>query len=449
MTVTTTEADAGAGQRSAPIVIVSCDTHIGPRLVDELRVYCPADLHDEFDAFATELRKKREAAAKSRKIVSFGGTNPGDDWGVRMANLQTPGHYDMQARLRDLDNDGVAAEVMFHDSQNGEPMPFQSDTLLMRGGRGGDQNFELLKAGLHIYNQWLADVCSIEPERHVGLMHLPMWDIDAATEEMEWARSVGLKGLNFPFPKPYMLAYNDPAWDPFFSACEDLGVTLCNHGGAGASSGGAGPGAMSIAKYEISMMSRICPMDLLVFGGVFERHPKLRLVTTESPGLWWQFVLKEMDSIYLTDTVSYGPAEKERVPRLPSEYANEQVWIGSSFHARFEAEDAIEKGYVDRVIWGSDYPHFEGTFQYDATGPNGEPMTWASLRFTYSGLPIDDVSRMLGQNAMNAYDLDYDALTKVASRINAPTYDDLNSAKVEQRPQGSGHLAFRTFGFWH
>jgi predicted TIM-barrel fold metal-dependent hydrolase len=182
---------------------------------------------------------------------------------------------------------------------------------------------------------------------------------------------------------------------------------------------------------------------------VFARHPKLRLVTTESPGVWWEFVLKEMDSIYLTDTNSYGPREKERVPRLPSEYANEQVWIGASFHARFEAEDALERGYVDRVIWGSDYPHFEGTFQYDAEGPNGEPMTWASLRFTYHDLPVDEVTRMVGRNAMNAYDLDYDALTRVAARINAPTYDDLNSATVEKRPEGSGHLAFRTFGFWH
>ena len=59
-----------------------------------------------------------------------------------------------------------------------------------------------------------------------------------------------------------MQPYNDPAWDTFFSACEDLGVTLCNHGGAGAS-GGTYPGAMSIAKYELSMMTRICPMDQL------------------------------------------------------------------------------------------------------------------------------------------------------------------------------------------
>jgi predicted TIM-barrel fold metal-dependent hydrolase len=236
-------------------------------------------------------------------------------------------------------------------------------------------------------------------------------------------------------------------WDPFFSAVEDLGVTLCNHGGAGAS-GGTYPGAMSIAKFEISMMARICPMDQLVYGGVFERHPNLRLVLTESPGTWWNFVLKEMDSIYLTDTHSYGPTEIERVPQLPSEYANRQVYVGASFHARFEAQDALEQGYADRVIWGSDYPHFEGTYQYDAKGPNGEPMTWAALRFHYAGLPIDAVRTFLAGNAMKAYDLDYDALTKVAARINAPTYADLNREKVDERPADAGHLAFRTFGFW-
>jgi predicted TIM-barrel fold metal-dependent hydrolase len=446
MTVISTETDATSNQKSAPYVVVSCDTHIGPRLVEDLRPHCPEKLLEQFDAYAGDVQRKREAAAAARKRVSFGDTQMGDDWGVRLDNLQTPGHFNMHARLHDLDTDGVAAEVVFHDSQNGQPIPFQTDTLLMRGENIA-QDFDLLRAGQRIYNQWLADACSIEPERHIGLMHLPMWDIDAAIEELEWARSIGLKGINFPTPKAYLEPYNSPSWDRFFSACEDLNVTLCNHGGAGAS-GGAFPGAMSIAKFEISMMARICPMDQLIYGGVFERHPRLRLVLTESPGTWWNFVLKEMDSIYLTDTRSYGPAERERVPRLPSEYAAEQVFIGASFHARFEAEDAFANGYADRVIWGSDYPHFEGTYQYGAEGPNGEPMTWASWRFHYAGLPDEQVRNFLGRNAMAAYDLDYDALAKVAGRINAPTHDDLNSAPVAERPAGSGHLAFRTFGFW-
>lgn len=447
MTITETGTETRSTQDSAPLVIVSCDTHIGPRLGDDLRPYCPNELLEDFDAYAGTLRENREKAAAAKKRVSFGGKEMGADWGVRLDNLQTPGHFDMHARLRDFDQDGVAAEVVFHDSQNGEPVPFQTDTLLMRAANI-DQDFDLLKAGQHMYNQWLADQCSIEPERHIGLMHLPMWDIDAAIAELEWARSVGLKGINFPTPKIFLEPYNSPSWDPFFSACEDLGVTLCNHGGAGAS-GGAFPGAMSIAKFEISMMARICPMDQLVFGGVFERHPNLKLVLTESPGTWWKFVLKEMDSIYLTDCMSYGPSERERVPRLPSEYAAEQVFIGASFHSRFEADDAIEHGYEDRVIWGSDYPHFEGTYQYGAEGPNGEPMTWAALRFHYAGLPGDNVRQFLGGNSLAAYDLDGEALAQVAARINAPSVDDLNSASVDERPAGSGHLAFRTFGFWH
>ena len=181
-------------------MIVSCDTHIGPRLVEDLRRYCPQSLLQAFDDYAGGLKKKREAAAANKEKVSFGGNSVGPDWGVRFANLETPGHYDMHARLRDLDNDGVAAEVMFHDSQNGEPIPFQVDTLLMRG-TGQDQNFGLLRAGQHIYNQWLADACSIEPERHIGLMHLPMWDMEAALEELQWARSVGLERPEFPLPE--------------------------------------------------------------------------------------------------------------------------------------------------------------------------------------------------------------------------------------------------------
>jgi predicted TIM-barrel fold metal-dependent hydrolase len=446
MTVTSSTSETDSESTAAPYVVVSCDTHIGPRLTEELRPYCPKNLLEPFDAYNGELQQRREAAAAAKGRVSFGGKQMGADWGVRLDNLLTPGHFDMHARLKDLDSDGVAAEVVFHDSQNGEPVPFQTDTLLLRAANI-NQDFELLRAGQRIYNQWLADMCAIEPERHIGLMHLPMWDIEAAIEDLQWARSIGLKGINFPTPKAFLEPYNSPRWDSFFSACEDLGVTLCNHGGAGAS-GGTHPGAMSIAKFEISMMARICPMDQLIFGGVFERHPRLKLVLTESPGTWWNFVLKEMDSIYLTDTRSYGPTEKERVPRMPSEYAADQVFIGASFHARFEAEDALANGYVDRVIWGSDYPHFEGTYQFDATGPNGEPMTWASWRFHYAGLPDELVRRFLGSNAMAAYDLDYDALTKVAARINAPTHESLNSQPVSERPPGSGHLAFREFGFW-
>jgi hypothetical protein len=109
MTATTTEAGAPSEQAAKPLLIVSCDTHIGPRLDPDLRPYCPPDLLDEFDAYAGTLREKKEAAAAARGRVAFAGKEMGADWGVRTDNLQTLGHYDMHARLGDLNGDGVAA----------------------------------------------------------------------------------------------------------------------------------------------------------------------------------------------------------------------------------------------------------------------------------------------------------------------------------------------------
>jgi predicted TIM-barrel fold metal-dependent hydrolase len=419
---------------------VSADTHIGPRLVEELRPYCPQSHLAEFDEFAGALRRKHENA---RGQLGFGGMTRGEDWAVSRRNLRTEGHYDIHARLRDLNNDGVAAQVIFHDSQNGEPLPFDSSSVVDRE----NIDFERLKVGQHIYNRWLADAVSVEPERHIGLAYLPMWDIDAAVKELEWAASAGLRGVNFPFPRTYMKSYNYPEWDPFFSACADLGMALCHHGG-GAPTATGGPGMMSIVKLEVANMSRISPLSHLVFGGVFERHPNLHLVLTESVGPWWQAVMKELDSVYIHDVAEY-PDMKDRVRKLPSEYAAGQVFVGASFLARFEAEDAMANGYIRNVIWGSDYPHFEGTFQYGITSPDGETATRLAMRFTFAGLPRAEVGWLLGGNAIRAYGLDQAALQNVAGRISAPTYGQLSvPLEALPDPHDRGHHAYRTFGFW-
>ena len=98
-------------------------------------------------------------------------------------NLRTLGHHDSAARLADYDYDGVAAGVIFHGSMNMEPIPFISAASASRQpwrprARGRRQQ---------IYNRWLADFVSQAPHRHIGLAYLPMWDVDAAVAEVEWA----------------------------------------------------------------------------------------------------------------------------------------------------------------------------------------------------------------------------------------------------------------------
>lgn len=168
---------------------------------------------------------------------------------------------------------------------------------------------------------------------------------------------------------------------------------------------------------------------LLIFAGVFERHPALRLVLTEQPGEWWPYLANELDSVYLANTGDGGPLA-DQVPRRPSEYLHTNVYIGGSFLSRSEARAAVADGYADRVMWGSDYPHMEGTFQVGDVS-----FGRLSLRFTFAGLAEPEVRSMVGGTAVEVYGLDPHALQQEATRIGAPSFAQI-SEPVETVPRG-------------
>ena len=75
---------------------------------------------------------------------------------------------------------------------------------------------------MKIYNRWLADFVSQAPHRHIGLAQLPMWDLEAAVAEVEWAHEAGLRGVNFPAMREGELPeYNKRVWEPLWSVCEE------------------------------------------------------------------------------------------------------------------------------------------------------------------------------------------------------------------------------------
>ena len=308
-------------------------------------------------------------------------TDPETDRGaVFRRNWQTEGHHDITARLRDMDYDGIAAEVIFHGSQNSEIIPFQAARAFF--GELPD-DLELAAVGLHIYNSWLADYCSHEPARHVGLVHLPWWDLDAAIAELQWAREAGLRSVNFPAPRAFLPPYNSREWEPFWSACADLDMPLTTHAGAGDPSSWSGPETVCLLSLESGGWPARRAMHFMILGGVFERHPNLRLVLTEQPGDWWTSSVNDLDSTYLASIHTPASPSRHRVGRAST--ARENVFIGASFLARYEAEHAVRDGYTSQVMWGSDYPHMEGTFQYPRSFD--EPSVGRmAMRYTFAGL---------------------------------------------------------------
>jgi predicted TIM-barrel fold metal-dependent hydrolase len=211
-----------------------------------------------------------------------------------------------------------------------------------------------------------------------------------------------------------------------------------------------------------------------IFAKIFDRHPDLKLVMTEMVGPWQQPLMDEMDSAYratvqnnakkdtgvLTRNANRGVSlaepgkwkgyavntlKQEPLDTRPSEYFGTNVFIGASMLAHFEAELAIEHGYVDSIMWGSDYPHPEGLRNPADTDPETSQFRRA-VRNTFQNLPADQVRGMLGGNAIRCYSLDGALLQAAADQIGAPTVGTLRTPPVGDLvgSGGTGGLAFRT-----
>jgi len=415
------------------LIVVSNDTHIGPRLVEDLRPYCPSQYLDEFDRFAATTENERNAATTMLEGSGY----------LSHPNFRTAGHHDSAARLADYDHDGVAAGVLFHGSMNLEPIPFVASPL---GKPKEVTDRELLDVGQRIYNRWLADFVSQAPNRHIGLAYLPLWDLDDAIAELQWARNAGLRGVNLPAMRDGELPeYNRRVWEPFWSACAELRMPLVTHVGGGTNARYSGLEAIALMQLESAGFLSQRAVWWMIFAGVFERHPDLKLVITETPGNWYPPKATELDALHaFYDTKRDEPLNKallEQVPRRPSEYMRNNVYFGASFASPFEVHEALAHSVASQLLWGSDYPHLEGTFVY-RDGRDLPSITRLALRNTFCEVPAIETRRMIGETAIDVYDLDRDALQQIARGIVAPTLDEI-ATPIDSVPEGASVTAFR------
>src|SRR5262245_32509831 len=306
------------------LAVVSCDSHVGPRLVEDLRQYCPQQHLEAYDAFTAANLNTINNMRDPNNILEGRSTLASEVSITRQyLNRQTLGHYDIDTRIREMDRDGVAVEVLFHGSQNTEVFPLVGRREWLVGQYQND--LELAAVGMRIYNQWLADFVGQHPERFVGLVYPPMFDVERAVKEVEWGAANGLRGVNFPAPRPGIAAeYDDPVWEPFWEACETHQMGLATHAGV-PTRDVFGPQAMAMTRIEVAGWPCRRGMHRLVFGGVFERHPGLKLILTEQARGWWSAAMLEMDSVY----VNPSDALKAQVPKPPSEYMKTNVFLGS------------------------------------------------------------------------------------------------------------------------
>jgi predicted TIM-barrel fold metal-dependent hydrolase len=401
-----TSGDAG----SAQLVIVSADGHAGPP-VSDYRPYVEKDMLDDFDRFVVAREAWRAERNRSMGLPEDGELVHAL-FGEAMVEYYTGqeaiarggllGVHDSDVRNRELEREGIVAEVLFPDFQNSNEPPWGAAFPFP------DTTPQLRRAGARIFNRWLADFCSRLPGRRAGVAIIQPHEIDAAVRDVHRVVQAGLASIMLPTGDLALPSYHDERYDPLWAACVDTGLPVTFHSG-GTPWEGYGSHAMWVTKFEFMWWARR-PLWELILGGVFERFPDLRVAFTEQGADWIPAMLQRLDEQYaspfergITDSLSLSP----------SDYWARNCYVGASFMSRAECDIRDQIG-VSRIMWGADYPHIEGTW----------PRSQSALREACNGCSAAEIRLMASTTAAEVYHFDLAALQPHADRV-GPTIDSL------------------------
>jgi predicted TIM-barrel fold metal-dependent hydrolase len=260
--------------------------------------------------------------------------------GSRFDDLHRGG-WDPEARLADQDRDGVAAEVIY-----------PSVGMVLCNHR----DFDYKKACFDAYNRWLAGYCGAHPDRLIGLGQTAMRSPEEGIADLLAIKNLGLRGVTMP-GEPAVEDYDSPVYDEFWEASIELGLALSFHiltMRAERPRGPAMAGFLSIVRGCQDIMA------LLVLGGVFERHPALRVVCAEADAGWVPHYMYRMDHAYQRHRNWLPPGQA--LSKLPSAYFAENIYV--TFQDDWTAFKQVGDMNWHRLLWANDFPHSDSTWPW-------------------------------------------------------------------------------------
>jgi predicted TIM-barrel fold metal-dependent hydrolase len=298
------------------------------------------------------------------------------DRGGKRYEETRPGGWDPAARIADQQLDHIRAEMLYPG---------------MALGLFGTPDPDYQLACFQVYNDWLAEFCAASPDRLAGAGVLPAkGPVESIAKEAERVVARGLKSVMLAAEVPER-PYTSREYDYLWSALRELDVPIAVH--SGTSSGmqvnerikAYGIYGVHVVDNKIGKAMRLIAQ--IIYGGVVQRFPELRFVYVEGGIGWIAGVLHFMDHWWTDHRRWMEP----RVNDKPS------VFFKRNFWATFEDDRAgvltRELLNIDHLMWGSDYPHTEGTF----------PHSREQIAHDFDGIPAADLGKMVCENAGKLY----------------------------------------------
>jgi predicted TIM-barrel fold metal-dependent hydrolase len=295
-----------------------------------------------------------------------------DEWGEAGYRAVRRGGWDPVERIRDMDADGVDAEVLFSG-------------MTMNLYHHPDQEFQ--RDAFRAYNDWVAEYQSYNPRRLLGIASVSIHDVDLAIRQMERVAKLGLRGILISSDPPADRRYSDPMWEPFWSEAEKLGMPVNMHILTGSSGTGL-TGDRFTSYMNLPRIITTTIMEMIV-AGVMERHPRLKVVSAENDIGWLANAFKRLDQAYFRHGHLYP-----ELSMSPVDYWRRQVYC--TFQDDVAGVRTRDLVGADNLVWASDYPHFDSTW----------PRSQEFIEKNFGDIPVEEKEKFLRGNMIRLYNLE-------------------------------------------
>ena len=332
-----------------------------------------------------------------KRSMSFLGVQTGDRFEKDATELTIEarwedvraGAYDPARYLAENEQDGVMASVLY-----------PSEALLAYS----IPDSTLCSATMRAYNDFIAEFSSADSARLKGIALVNIDDPNEAVSELKRCRDKGLAGAMITVLPPGDRPYDHDMYEPFWAASVDLDMPLSMHVATGRQVLSADPDqkeVRQVSEAAFYLQDHFVRKSLgeMIFSGVFERHPKLRVGSIEHEVSWVPFFLFQMDYCY-TDRPLRGDWHRFSPGVLPSDFFKQNCFV--SFQEDRVGVRVRDTFGVEALMWGSDYPHTESTF------PRSREITSEILR----DVPEAEQALILRDNVARLYGFDVAALSR-------------------------------------